>query len=325
MVDVQINPNIYSASAFAPATSANFSVGFDLIGFPITGIGDTVKLVKRSDNQIKICTISGVVDDSVLSKDIDKNLVSIVIDKLLKDYKLSIGFDIYLEKGITLGSGMGGSAASSVAALLALNEFFEKPLALDQLINYAVYGESQISGGAYHADNVAPSMFGGLVLLQSSKPVKMIQLPTCDLYAAIVQPQMSIETKQARAILTNPYSLKEITLQTTALAASIAALYRNDMTLFSNNLKDILIEPRRKYLIKGYDDVKSVALSNGAIACGISGSGPSMFAVAMNTEDANRVALSMKGAFENLNIHAQSWVTALDAEGGKVLEVIKDE
>ncbi|MCF6766136.1 homoserine kinase [Thiotrichales bacterium 19S3-7] len=323
MIGNQINTHIKSVTAFAPATSANFCVGFDLIGFAIADVGDTVQLIRRDDNQLRICQITGVIDDSVLSKDADKNVVSIVIKKLIKDLGLTVGFDIYLDKGITLGSGMGGSAASSVAALMAFNEFFEIPLSLEQLVNYAVYGESEVSGGAYHADNVAPSMFGGLVLLQNSKPVELIQLPTCGLYAAIINPKMSIETKRARAILNQPYPLKEITSQTAALAASIAALYRNDLTLLSQHLNDVLIEPRRKHLIKGYETVKNAALESGALACGISGSGPSMFALAQTEDDASMIAKVMQYTFECLSVSSHSWVSSLDEAGAKILKITK--
>lgn len=273
--------NIKSAKAFAPATSANFAVGYDLLGFAIDGVGDTVELIKRDDTELVIKQISGATGADKLPFDSDKNVATAVIKKFLADKDIRLGFDVYIQKGITLGSGMGGSAASSVAALVAMNAFFEIPYSYDDLIDYAIYGESLISG-SYHGDNAVPCMFGGLVLLQSSKPCKKIDLPLVDCNVVIVCPNLSIETKKARELLKKPYDLSTIVEHSACLAATISALYTQDIELLSESLKDILIEPRRSKLITGFYDVQKAAYDAGAIACGISGSGPTMFALVKN-------------------------------------------
>ncbi|MCF6766941.1 homoserine kinase [Thiotrichales bacterium 19S11-10] len=319
MQNVEINTDIKLVKAFAPASSANFLVGFDLIGFPISGVGDEVTLIKRDDQKLNIVEITGV-DAKLLSDDMSKNVVTIVIEQFIRKYQLNIGFDIYLTKGITIGSGMGGSAASAVAAMIAVNSFLKTPLLVEDLLDDAIYGESIVSGGAYHGDNIAPSMLGGLVLLQSSKPVKTLKLPSCELYAAVVCPKMQIETKMARTLLKEPFELDLVVKQSAALAAVIAALYKNDKSLLKSHLDDILIEPRRKHLIEGFDQVKSKAMNEGALGCGISGSGPSMFALAENKFKANKIAQAMKDEFLALGVDASHWVTSLEADGAKVIE-----
>ncbi|API87291.1 homoserine kinase [Francisella uliginis] len=310
--------NIKSAKAFAPATSANFAVGYDLLGFALEGVGDTIELIKRDDNNLVIKQITGTTGADKLPYDSDKNVATAVIKKFLADKDINIGFDVYINKGITLGSGMGGSAASSVAALVAMNAFFEKPYTYDELIDYAIYGESLITG-AFHGDNAVPCMFGGLVLLQSSKPCRKIQLPIADCKVAIVCPDLSIETKQARELLKEPYSLSTVVEHSASLATVISALYTKDLDLLSNNLKDILIEPRRANLITGFYDVKAAAYEAGALGCGISGSGPTMFALA--TEDnIAKVAQSMQNKFNEFNLKSDSWISSMSEKGAYLLE-----
>ncbi|MBK2094525.1 homoserine kinase [Francisella philomiragia] len=311
--------NIKSAKAFAPATSANFAVGYDLLGFAIDGVGDTVELIKRDDAELVIKQISGATGADKLPFESDKNVATAVIKKFLADKNIKIGFDVYIQKGITLGSGMGGSAASSVAALVAMNAFFETPYSYDDLIDYAIYGESLISG-SFHGDNAVPCMFGGLVLLQSSKPCKKIDLPIVDCNVVIVCPDLSIETKKARELLKEPYDLSTIVEHSACLAATISALYTQDIELLSESLKDILIEPRRSKLITGFYDVQKAAYDAGAIACGISGSGPTMFALVKKQDDANVVAKAMQDKFKEFNLKSDSWISAMSGKGAYILE-----
>ena len=314
-----INNKVKSVTAFAPATSANFAVGYDLLGFALSGVGDNVKLTKRDDNKIIITKISGAKGAEKLPFDAEKNVSSAVIIKFLKDYNLKIGFDIEIKKGITLGSGMGGSAASSVSALIALNGFLENPCPINELVNYAIYGESLITG-AYHGDNAVPSMVGGMILLQNSEPCKMIELPSPDLQVIIICPELSIETKKAREILKEPYDLADIVKHSAHLATVISALYTNDIDLLGENLKDILIEPRRAHLIKGFYEVQNNALSNGAIACGISGSGPTMFALVKNNDNATNIAKSMQETFKKFNLNSNYWISNISKKGAYITE-----
>lgn len=318
MTSYAINQSIHQVKAFAPATSANFAVGYDLIGFALEGAGDTVSLTRREDHQLVITAIRGAKGAEKLPFEVEKNVSSAVIRKFLDDHKLSVGFDIEIEKGITLGSGMGGSAASSVAALIALNAFLVEPCPLIELVNYAIYGESLISG-SYHGDNAVPCMMGGLVLLQSSKPCQMIALPVPDCQVAIICPDLSIETRQARLLLQEPYPISEIVAQSSYLAATICALYTHDLKLLGANLKDVLIEPRRAPLITGYYDVQRAAYEAGALACGISGSGPTMFALVAPDQNAQMVADAMVSMFAQHHLSASQWISRMSTQGATVV------
>ncbi|WP_225630026.1 MULTISPECIES: homoserine kinase [Cysteiniphilum] len=316
---IKINERITKVTASAPATSANFAVGFDLIGFALSDVGDTVHLQKRDDKQLVIKRICGLLTDKELSVDVDKNVCGAVIKKFLQDHKLELGLDITIEKGIPLGSGIGGSAASSVAAILAVNEFLGRPLAKEQLIDYAIYGESLISGGVYHGDNAVPAMFGGLVLLQNSRPCEFIQLPSLDLYASVVVPRLKIETKEARKLIDVPFTLKEFVTQSAKTAAIISALYEGDLVRFKKHFADVLVEPKRKVLIKGFDQAKQKAVELGALGFGISGSGPAVFALGHNENNAEMIANELVEIFAKEGLSAQKYVTSLSAKGGQII------
>ena len=316
---MKINTRITSSSAFAPATSANFAVGYDLLGLAIDGVGDIVKLEKRADNEIFIKSITGVKGAEKLPFDSNKNVSSAVIKKFLADKNIKIGFDITIDKGITLGSGMGGSASSSVAALVAMNAFFETPYSNDDLVDYAIYAESLITG-SYHGDNAVPCLFGGLVLLQCSKPCKKIDLPIVDCNVVIVCPDLSVETKAAREMLKEPYSLADVVKHSGYLATTISALYTQNIEQLGESLKDVLIEPRRASLITGYYDVQKAAYDSGAFACGISGSGPPMFALVRKEDDAESVAKAMQQKFTKFDLESNSWISCMSKKGAYLIE-----
>ncbi|MFZ9035865.1 MAG: homoserine kinase [Francisellaceae bacterium] len=309
-----IDQNVKRVTAYAPATSANFAVGFDILGFAIAGVGDRATLIKRDDNQLVIKSITGVLDAKKVPLDLRKNISAGVIEKFLADHRLDVGFDLYLQKGIDLGSGMGGSAASAVSAAMAVNAFLKNPQPLTELIDYAVYGESLVSG-VHHADNVVPSMFGGLCLIQTEKPCRFIQLPDNGLYAVVVKSSQHVSTRGARKRLVDPFPISTIVKHSANLAATIAGLYRNDVSLLRRHLDDVLVEPRRSDAIRGFDEVKQAAIANGAIGCGISGSGPAIFALAEDKVTAIDIQNAMIAATKAQKLRAKSWITALDTEG----------
>lgn len=298
--------NLHYAESFAPATVANVAVGFDILGFAVESIGDTVKLKRRSDSQLKITAIHGI---QGLPLDSKKNVVTAVIQKVLNEKKCTIGFDIEIDKGIPLGSGMGGSAASSVAALCALNQFFITPLSLEELVPYAMHGEFIATGHA-HPDNVVPALYGGLTLIQSVKPVHIIELPLPkSLYVTLLHPKVRIDTKLARTILNKKLPLDDYTLQSANLAGFISSIYKNDLELIKVSLTDELIEKHRSLLIPCFKEFQESALKSDAICCTISGSGPAMFALAKNKTAAKQIEKSfIKVAKEN-DIKVESWVT----------------
>ncbi|HEX4044260.1 MAG TPA: homoserine kinase [Gammaproteobacteria bacterium] len=303
--------NIDSITAFAPATCANVAVGFDVLGFAMEGIGDYVTLTRRKDKKIVIESIDA---QEQLPHNVNKNTASVVIKKLCEDLQLNIGFSMQIRKGIALGSGMGGSAASAVAALVACNAFIHPALSVHELARYALLGEAVACGQA-HADNVVPCLFGGLTLTRSVEPLEVIQLPIPDVFSVLVHPHLRVETKQARKILKKTVPLKMYVKQSANLAAFIAALYQSNDQLLANAMEDVLIEPQRAVLIPHFYQIKQAALEAGALAVSLSGSGPSMFAWVKTKALAENVGKQMQDCFAENGIAADYWISKISSVG----------
>ena len=313
-MSVTINSKVKKVTAFAPATSANVAVGFDLLGFAMAGVGDRVTLTPRSDHNL---VLQMAHDRVSLPVDVHKNTASAVVVQLLKELGLSQGFDMVLDKGIALCSGMGGSAASAVAALCALNGFLTPALTPDQICQAALYGE-QVATGSAHGDNIVPCVMGGLTLLTDANALKVKALPVPDLWAVVVHPDLEISTAKARQLLEDPMPLPLFVAQSAYLASFLVGVYEKDYALLSHALKDVLVEPKRKQLIPGFDAVKQAALDRGAIGCSISGAGPAMFAWVKNQAEAEQVAEAMVSAFADHHLQAESWVFALGQPGAQI-------
>ncbi len=311
-----LKKNIKTLTAFAPATCANVAVGFDLLGFAIKGVGDTVMLTRRDDKQVVITQIDC---DETLPMAADENTASAVVKYLCDDLQLASGFSLHIKKGLPLSAGMGGSAASAVAALVACNAFLEKPLPLTVLARYALQGE-QVAVGQAHSDNVIPCLFGGLTLTHSLDPIGVINLPIPDVYAVIVHPHLKLETKKARAALPEYIKLVDHITQSAYTATFIAALYQHDLSLLQQSLVDMLIEPHRAPLVTGFDDVKNAALKAGALGASLSGSGPSVFALARNKNEADTIAASMQAAFEQHNVASDQWISNINPRGAYLVD-----
>lgn len=303
--------NINTITAFAPATSANLGVGFDIMGLALDAVGDKVTLTKRTDGQIVIEKINSVTG---LPLEPNKNTASYAITKMCEELDINCGFSLQIDKGIAMGSGMGGSAASAVAAVVALNGFLENPVSREKLVEYALYGEEIASGGK-HADNVAPCIFGGITLIRTTSPMEVINLPYPNMQCVIVHPHLQVETKSARGILSPTVEMKQYVNQSAQLAATICALYQKDTKLLSRSLQDLIIEPQRAKLVTGYFDVKNAALNAGAIAATLSGSGPSLIAFANSKTEAESVRDAMVNAFAKHNIEADSWISPINPNG----------
>lgn len=311
-----INSNVHSVTAFAPATCANVAVGFDILGFALLDVGDYVTLELRHDHKIII--------DSIISKDslpfsTDNNVASYVIKKLCQDLKIDIGFSIKIKKGIPISSGMGGSSASAVAALVAFNAFLLKPLSLHELAHYALLGEELVSGHQ-HADNIIPCIFGGFTLIHSLHPLDVIQLPIPDLYCVLIHPHLQVSTMQARKILKHEVPLKDYVKQSANLASFISALYSNNISLLQKSLMDVLIEPQREHFVPGFYKIKKAALQAGALGASFSGSGPSLFALAKNNSDADEISKVMKEQFQIENIISDCWVSRISKNAARVIQ-----
>ena len=309
-----MSPEITFISAFAPATVANVAVGFDVLGFAIEQVGDTVTLEKiREPGKVEIKSILGI---EGLPYDPQKNTATIGLLKILNDFDLPFGFNVSIKKGIPLSSGMGGSAASSVAAVWAANAYLPTPITKMELLKYALEGE-QAASGSIHADNVAPALFGGLTLIRSTDdPIDVINIPPPKLYCVIVHPHIKVETKYARSVLKSQVSLKQLVQQSAHLAAFVAGCFNQDFELIKRSCVDFVIEEQRSHLIPGFYNVKSAALESKAIACSISGAGPSIFALAANENDAEVIKTSMLAAFKNNGIqNLDSWISPISNQG----------
>lgn len=302
---------------FAPATVANVSCGFDVLGFAVDSPGDEA-IVKMVDKQGVIITkITG--DGGRLPLDPNKNTVSATIIKMLDHLGEKRGFEIELHKKMPLGSGLGSSAASSVAGIFAVNELLGNPLSKIQLLPFAMEGERLASGTA-HADNVAPALYGGFVLIRSYNPLDVISIHTpSDLHAAIVHPHIEVETRDARSILRKDIKLKDAITQWGNVAGLVTGLLTDDYNLIGRSMQDVIVEPLRAILIPGFYEVKEAAMQAGALGGGISGSGPSIFSVSKGKETAENAGKAMVDAFKKIGIESDLFVSKINAKGPIVI------
>lgn len=312
-----------SVAAFAPATVSNVAVGFDLLGFAVEAAGDEVTLTLTEEPTVRVSEVSdttGTLAPGAIPLDPAQNTATVGLLKLLEDLRPGFGFDVRVRKGIALGSGMGGSAASAVAALVAANSLLEEPLSKESLLAYALAAE-RVACGVSHPDNAAPSLFGGLTLIVSTDPLRCVRLPVSrGLLAVLVHPHVRVDTRDSRAILRPNVPLADHVRQSAHLAGFVAACFTDDLELLRECLDDIIIEPQRAALIPGFARVKSAALEAGALGASISGSGPSVFALVDSDETAGRVRAAMVEAFKSSGVGGvDSWVSPVNCEGARVI------
>lgn len=305
------------ATAFAPATIANVAVGFDLLGFPIEGVGDRVTVTRTPKLGVEIMSITGVV--SSLPIDAGKNTATVGLLQMLKDVNADFGFSVAIEKGIPMSSGMGGSASSSVAAVVAANAVLDQPFSNEKLFHYAMLGEAVASGGL-HGDNIAPCLFGGLTLCRSVEPADIIKIPVpSGVFCVLVHPDIHVSTKESRGKLKKEIFLSSHVLQTAAFGGFLAGCFQNDVDLVQRSFLDIIIGPQRADQIPGFVEVKAAALAAGAIGCSISGSGPSVFAWARNKSDAEKIKTVMLKEFEKKNLKTGAWISPVSEKGARII------
>lgn len=306
-----------SIKAFAPATCANVACGFDVLGFAVESPGDEVKITLTDTQEVRITSITG--DGGALPRDTDLNSVSLVIKEYLKALGSKQGLDIELTKKMPLKSGLGSSAASSVVGVYALNELLGRPMKVEDLLPFAMEGE-RIACGSAHADNVAPALLGGFVLVRSYDPLDVIKLPTPEnLYATIIHPHIEVKTKDARAILRQKIELKDAVVQWGNVGGLVAGLMMNDYDLIGRSLQDVVVEPIRSILIPGFYQAKQAALKAGALGSSISGSGPSIFALAKDQETAIKIGVEMKKVYDSINIDSEVYTSKVSQEGPRVI------
>ncbi|MEP5428379.1 MAG: homoserine kinase, partial [Flavobacteriaceae bacterium] len=283
---------------FCPATIANVSCGFDVLGLALDAVGDDMTVRKTSKKGITITKILG----QKLPLETTKNVAGVAGLAFLEKSGYDCGFEIEIDKKIKPGSGIGSSAASSAGAVWAMNELLENPFSNSELVQFAMQGEKLASDVA-HADNVAPAIYGGFTLVRSYNPLDIVPIPTPgELFATVIHPQIEVKTSDSRKILKTNIPLEKGIKQWGNVGGLIAGLFQNDYALIGRSLQDYIVEPIRSILIPGYDAIKSNAISAGALGCGISGSGPSIFALSKGEEIAEKVAVSMQTTYEDVGI-----------------------
>jgi len=306
-------------TAFAPASIGNVGVGFDMLGLALEGVGDRVSAQRSNTPGISIAEVRGL-DGEIhpyLSTDPLESTASIAAQALWDATVRDGGVELRIFKGVPLQSGMGSSAASAVAGVMAVNALLERPLQTAELLPYALEGEKYASGGL-HADNVAPSLLGGLVLCPTVLLPETVRLPVPKgVSSVLLHPELQVNTAVARRRLAKRYSLDQWLAQQGYLAGFVAACAADDIELIRHTLKDVMIEPQRAEAVPCFDEVKAAALHAGALGCSLSGSGPSMFALAAD-RDARDIAGAMEQACRLRGIECQSWVSSLTAPGAQV-------
>ncbi len=299
---------------FAPASVANVACGFDILGFALEKPGDEI-IAKFSDEPgLKITKITGA--KGKLPFDLEKNTAGFAAMKLLEHLgETKRGIHLEIHKKMPFGSGLGSSAASAAAGVMAINELLRRPLSKRELLPFAVMGE-QIADGAYHADNVGPSLLGGMLLIRDNATLDVHRIPVpSGIYAAVIYPHIKILTKDARSVLSDQVSLKKSIQQSGNLGALILGLFRSDFELISRALNDVIIEPQRAQLIPGFYEVKEKALESGALGCSISGAGPSIFALCANSLKAEQAGLAMQEVFNKMKIENELFISPINHEG----------
>ncbi|HSJ69551.1 MAG TPA: homoserine kinase [Anditalea sp.] len=305
-------------TAFAPATVANVSCGFDILGFAIDELGDKVTVRHAEGSRLKVVSITG--DGGKLPYEVEKNTCTVAVQAMLDVLGYSGGMDICLEKGLPLGSGMGSSAASSVAALIAANRLLNEPFEKKDLLPFAMMAE-EIACGAAHADNVAPSLLGGFVLIRSYHPLDVTALHVPKgLHCTLIHPHMELNTADSRSVLRKQVTLKNATIQSGNIAGLVAGLYQENMGLISRSLQDVIAEPSRSVLIPGYDEIKEAIKEAGALGCGISGSGPTIFILSPDRNIAAEVKTISQQVFDKIGLDVDLYVSEINSRGSYVVD-----
>jgi len=307
-----------SIRAIAPATVANVCCGFDILGFAVDSPGDEVVLTLRKDSKVNITAIHG--DGGRLPKEADKNTASVAVQSLLKKLGSNQGVDIELFKNLPLGSGMGSSAASGVAALVAMNHLLGNPLSRTELVEHAMESE-RIACGSAHADNVAPCLLGGFVLVREYHPLDIVKVPVAiELHCTLVHPHIELKTEDSRRVLKPTLPLKDAITQSGNIAGLMLGLVKPDFNLIGRSLKDVIAEPIRSVFIPGFNLLREKAIHAGALGFGISGSGPTVFAISVNNEKARAVGKIIKEQFSKYELDSDVYVSKINLEGARILE-----
>jgi len=300
---------------FAPATIANLACGFDVLGLALDSVGDEMIIRK--------CEAKGIYITKIIGQDLpletEHNVAGVAALALCEKLNLDFGFEIEIYKNIKPGSGIGSSAASSAGAVWGINELLGKPFSVLELTQFAMEGERLASGNA-HADNVAPALFGGVILVRSYTPLDVIKLPCPnELYATVIHPQIELKTADSRKILKPQINIKDGITHWGNVGAFVAGLYTNNYELIGKSLVDVVAEPQRADLIPLYYELKKILLKEGVLGVGISGSGPSIFALSKGKDMAEKAAGNMQEIYKKLDINFDIHISKVNEQGIKVI------
>lgn len=310
---------IRTVTVFAPASVANVGCGFDIMGFAIRGIGDKVTISLTENGEGGALINSGIYGH-LLPGEMDRNTAGVAVRAYLEATGMrDQGVKIGLEKNLPLGSGLGSSASSAAAALVAVNQIFGNPLTRKELIPFAMESE-KLASGSPHADNAAPSLLGGFVLIRSYNPLDIIQIKCPEeLFCIVSHPHIQVNTSDARRILKRDIPLHDVTRQSANTAAFITGLLREDFDLIGRSMSDFLAEPKRIKLIPGFEKVKIAAIEAGALACGISGSGPSVFALFRGEDIGEKISSAIEKSFLEAGLESESFLSSLNEPGAFII------
>jgi homoserine kinase len=301
---------------FSPGTVSNVSCGFDVLGFCLDTVGDEMVVRISSEKGIRITKIEGF----DLPFETHKNVAGVSAQALIEDLKPDCGFEIEIYKFIKPGSGIGSSAASAAGSVFAINELMGRPYTKTELARFAMKGEA-LASQSEHADNIAPVIFGGFTLVKSISPLEILRLPIPEeLYATIIHPQIEIKTAEARAILPKSVPLQDAIAQWSNLGSLVHALHNGDYELLQRSLHDSIVEPYRSKLIPHFEDIKLATLASGALGIGISGSGPSIFALSKGEKTAKEVEDAMRKVYTKTAIQFETYVSKINSKGIKIIE-----
>ena len=300
---------------FSPATVANVSCGFDVLGFCLDSVGDDMVIRKTEKKGIYITKIKGF----DLPYEANLNVAGVSALAMYEAIDVDFGFEIEIYKNIKPGSGIGSSAASAVGSVFGMNELLGRPFNKTQLTGFAIKGEA-LASKCEHADNLAPALFGGFTLVKSISPLQILEIPSPDdLYATIIHPQIEIKTSESRAILPKKIALSDAITQWANFGSLIHALHTSDYDLIKESLHDVVVEPHRSKLIPHFNAVKKAAITAGALGCGISGSGPSIFTLSNSLETSNNVKDAIKNVYSKTGIAFEIHVSKINTEGVKII------
>ncbi len=298
----------------SPATLSNLCCGFDILGMALKDPFDIIELISKEEPGISIKHIDGY----GLPSDPKENIAGVALQAMIDSLHYTKGFDIIIEKKIKPGSGIGSSAASAAGIVVAANELLNRPFTKQQLVSFAMEGEL-LASGSRHADNLAPCIYGGLVLIRDTQTLDIIEIKTPPLFITIIHPQIEIKTSYARSILPKDIPLKSAVIQWANVAGLISGFLCSDYQLIGRSLQDVIVEPVRSKLIPGFDEVKKKSLEVGALGGGISGSGPSLFMLSETLSVAEQVESEMKSIYNNLGIDYKTYLTEVGQNGVEVI------